>query len=123
MDPVPIKRGPGRPKRSEQNPDQFSDRYPWAAYHGGKWQRHKPRRPGLYPIASRTGVFCGYREFTERRGEIVDALAGPGDPGWEGWIWSERLPEPPAAPEDWYAVKPALVPPLEESPNGNDRQQ
>lgn len=100
-------RGFRAPVSAEDKRETFRQAHPWASYLGGFWGRCQPSQPGLYPIATRTGNFAGYREFILRKGQIYDALAGPNEPGWQGWIWSEPLPEPPKLPEDWYTAAPS----------------
>lgn len=109
-DPPKTGRERGRPAVSEdERRERLAAKRPWATYLGGSWSREQPKRPGLYPIASRTGKFMGYREFVDVRGKIKDALAGPNEPGWCGWIWTVALPEPPREPADWYAAVPDLA--------------
>ena len=93
-------RGFRAPVSDEDQKITFRQRHPWATFLAGSWQREKPQREGCYPIADRAGRFRGFRNFAAGQ----DLQAPPGEPGWAGWIWSEPLPEPPKAADDWFAV-------------------
>ncbi len=70
------------------------DRYPWAAFLGGTWQKTKPGRPGTYFIADRSGVVRGtHRLITTRTGDVVSTTAP-----WLGWWWSMPMPDAPTRP-------------------------
>lgn len=75
-------------------------RFPWNTFLGGKWVKTQPATPGRYFCATREGVVVGLREWKKSpvTGRVVDAQVGPNEPGWQGWIWSQCLPDAPSAP-------------------------
>lgn len=87
----------------------------WGQYLEGWWTKRQPTVPGLYAVASNEGgAFVGYRTWVLRFGLdgeaiCVQAGTGPNEPGWQGWIWSAPVPQPPAnVPEselETYATK------------------
>ena len=97
---------PRRKLTDAERERNFRERYPFATYLGGAWQRApwRPTQSGLYPIADRQGSFRGYRRFEFRAGAVVDATAPDGEPGWQGWIWSEPLPQPPKPVPGWIDI-------------------
>ncbi len=73
--------------------DPFLD--PLAEWIGGQWVTKRPTLPGIYWIATREGHAVGLRQLNMVEGEIVDPLQTHNEPGWQGFWWSQPLPQPP----------------------------
>lgn len=86
----------------EERAAAFRLKYPWATFHAGQWTKEKPKIPGIYPIASREGEYCGVISVKFHDGILVNARGYA--VLWEGWFWSEPLPAPSKAPPPWDGV-------------------
>lgn len=86
----------GRPFKNEEDQEaSLRERYPWAHFHAGKWTKEGPKRAGLYFVATRDGTVVGTRRYVEHKGEVRPAYSGfDYHKGWDGWFWSEPLPNP-----------------------------
>jgi hypothetical protein len=63
----------------------------------GRWQKDIPERRGQYWAATRDGHLAGPYHVIPAEGTWVSAefmSTGP----WQGWWWSEPIPEPPKPP-------------------------
>lgn len=75
------------------------DRFPWAAFLGGTWQKTRPVRPGCYFVADRSGVVRGVRHLvTDKFDRVIEPNLPQGEPGWQGWWWSMPVPDAPTRP-------------------------
>jgi hypothetical protein len=70
------------------------DRKALEDFAAGYWKLEKPTRTGRYPIAARyTSYMFGYIDVSITPKQTQ--LSRP----WEGWFWSEPLPDLPLTPD------------------------
>lgn len=82
----------------------LSDLGPWALFLGGTWTRTRPERAGTYPVATREGAVLDMSQAKRlARGPkgLVEAGVPHGEPGWQGWWWSQPIPLIPKPCEEW----------------------